>query len=168
MRNLENAIKKVHDFKGTLSQSIIVGTAKGTLNQYSRGWIKPKTTETAEAIDQFGVEEFLEVPLLNRKLDENLTLKGIQFLNKYLFTKKDQPRKTKDTKNLPDLVFEVVKNFSHFTFAGFQDVGQGNYSLYTPIWEVHSNDGRSFQYIYGGNFSGCGLECFNYNWTKTK
>lgn len=153
MRNIENAIKKVNDHKGLLTKSLVVRTAKQTLNQYNRGWIKPKTTECIEAIDALGILEFLEKPLLNRKLADDLTTQGIEWLNRFLFTKKGIPRKNKETQNASTHVYEVVKNFSHFTFGGFTDVGYSAYSNYIPCWVVHAKNGKKFTYIYGGPYS---------------
>jgi hypothetical protein len=161
MRNLENAIKKINTFNGPLSEALVVRTAKPTLNQYNRGWIRPKTTECAEAIDHFGVMEFLEKPLRGRKLDQDLTNKGISWLRSYLFTSKGEPRRTKDVKDLPYSTFQIVKDFAFFTFDEFIDDGYGNYQ---PVWRVHSKNGQSFAYCFtGGAYSyGGGVECWGY------
>ncbi len=46
---------------------------------------------------------------------------------------------------------EIVKNFSHFKFAGVcstNDAGYyGPYSRYVPIWRTYAKDGRYFDYI---------------------
>lgn len=46
---------------------------------------------------------------------------------------------------------EIVKNFSHFKFAGVantNDIGyRGPYSSYVPIWRTYAKDGRYFDYI---------------------
>lgn len=150
MSNLNNAIDRVSKFKGKLSKSVICSTAKQTLNQYSRGWLKPDS-ELAELVSQCGMLELLEAPLLDRKLDEALTTQGLEFLKRYLFKANGARRNTADLKYVSDTVFEMVKTFKHFSFAGFETDGYGDYF---PMWRVHSKLG-TFVYSYtGGRFSG--------------
>jgi hypothetical protein len=150
MRNLENAIKRVGSFKGPLSKSIVCATAKQTLNQYARGWLKPDL-HLQPMINFYGIRDLLEKPLQGRRLDKALTAQGREFLNRFLFTSKGVPRKTRDTKYLPDSVFSIVKAFSHFEFVCFTD---DNYNNYTPVWRVFDRKGNSFSYSYnGGRFN---------------
>ena len=162
MRNLNNAIIKVNNFQGLLSEALIVRTAKQSINQFHRGWIQPNTSESAEAIDSLGLREFLEKPLIGKKLDKDLTKKGLEFLNRIVFTSKRKQRKTKDAQQLGDREIIILQNFSYFTFDGFYAVDNGSMHYeYVPIWRVHSNNQLdSFSYIYtGGRFSfGGGLE----------
>lgn len=157
MRNVENAIKKVAKHQGPLTRAIVVYTAKQTFNQYNRGWIKPKSTEAIEAIDSLGLREFLETPLVGRVLADDLTKIGVEWLNKMLFTSKGKERDTKYTRGAfgPHRynAFAIVKNFSHFTFDGFESDGYGNVE---PRWRVHAKDGQSFSYV-------CTLGAHNYN-----
>lgn len=156
MRNLNNAIKKVAEYKGLLSKSIVCGTAKGTLNQYARGWIKPDS-ETIQLIEDVGILGLLEEPLKGRKLDKDLTKAGKEWLNTFFFTRSGARRNTKDLRYVYEGSFDIIKNFSHFTFAGFQDDGHGTFA---PCWKVHAKNGDTFTYCYtGGRFSyGDGLE----------
>lgn len=155
MRNMLNAVTKVNQFKGLLSEAIIVRTAKQTLNQYNRGWLKPETTELAEAIDEFGLRELLESPLYGRKLDAELTKRGIDWLRNMLFTKRGDHRCTIHTREsgIGHREYLIVERFSHFTFDGFYRDGYDNY---VPTWRVHSKDGESFSYV-------CTLGAHNYN-----
>lgn len=93
----------------------------------------------------------LEAPLLDRKLDDALTAEGIEWLKRFMFTSKGLPRKTAALKYVPDAAFSIVKGFTHFTFAGFE---QDHYGNFLPAWRVHSRHG-SFIYTYtGGRFAG--------------
>lgn len=153
MRNLENAIRRVQEHKGKLSKSIVCSTAKQTLNQYARGWLKP-TPETQALIDRQGLIDVLEKPLLNRRLDDALTAQGIEWLNRFLFTASGKQRTTKALRRTPSAVFDIVSKFSHFTFAGFETESRGYCSEYLPSWRVHAKDGSSFVYTYnGGRFN---------------
>jgi len=170
MRNLENSIKKIQAHKGLLSKSIVCYTAKQTLNQYNWGYIKPKSDSMVELLKQRDLQDIFENHLINRKLDKDLSRTGIEWLKRFLFKKNGDPRENKDTRHVPFKAFDIVKRFSHFTFAGFSQDGNssvgGIYSV-TPIWRVHAKNGESFCYTYtGGAFQyGGGFEVFN---LKTK
>lgn len=168
MRNLDNAIKAVNSFKGKLSRSIVCYTAKQSLNQYSCGWIKPKTSDSAEAIEALGILELLEQPLKGRKLDEELTRKGINWLNSFLFKKNGEPRSNKALQGVSSEVFKAVKEFSHFTFEGFQENCSGYYCTYTPIWGIHSKSGSQVNYSYAGWQNGGCFESWVVRYSKTK
>jgi len=144
MRSIENQIKRVIVHKGLLSYSLVHGS-KATLNQYERGWIKPRVQEAIEAIDELGLREFLETPLKGRKLDAELTSRGINWLKATLFKKNGEPRNTKMSREgCRYNAHEIVRKFSHFTFDGFESDGYGNF---IPRWRVHAKDGRSFSYV---------------------
>lgn len=167
MRNIENCVKKVQSFKGPLSKSIIVGTAKATLNQLERGWIKDSVTVRLMGVD--GVFNLIENTLINRELDEDLTCAGIEFLNKFLFTKKGEPRKTKMLKftalNDPGF-FDAVKDFSHFTFGGFHNISENHFSQYHPIWIIHSKCEAQYAYVYTGGPFGSREYPLDIIWSK--
>lgn len=150
--NLLNAVIKVNSYKGLLSESLIVRTAKRALNQYNRGWLKPETADLAEAIAHNGAREFLERPLEGRKLDSDLTAKGIDWLNRVLFKANGERRDTKLSRNFGEREIRIVRNFSHFTFDGFYNDG---YDL-QPTWRVHSKRHGSFSYV-------CTIGPHNYN-----
>lgn len=165
MRNVKNAIRKVYEFEGLLSEALVVKTAKITLNQLRSGHATVDS-ETAEAVDALGgIETFLEEPLMGRKLDRALTAKGIDWLKTMLFTAKGTRRNTVHTRELSDRVFEIVQNFSHFTFDGFETDANSSWGgsyLVTPMWRVHAKDGRSFSYICTlGRFNDGYFQVFN-------
>lgn len=153
MRNIENAIKKIAEHKGLLSASVILYSAKQTLNQYNRGWLKFKNSDAAEAVTELGLRIYLEEPLIDRKLDQELTKRGLDWLKTILFKKNGQPRSTKHTLHADRVnACEIVSKFSHFTFDGFESDGNGNLD---PKWRVHSKNGQSFSYV-------CTLGAHNY------
>lgn len=153
MRNLDNAIKKVTSHKGKLSKAVVCYTAKQTLNQYEYGLLKP-SSELAELIDAKGIMALLEEPLIDRKLDDELTNAGKAWLDSFFFTKSGKPRNTRALEYVHEAAFRIIKQFSHFTFVGF-DAGNSIRADYQPIWRVHSKRGESFDYCYrGGMYSG--------------
>lgn len=158
MRNLKNAIEKVKSYRGNLSKSIVCSTAKQTLNQYRRGWIKPEEgSDLAVMIAERGLYQLLETPLKDRKLDKAFTKQGLNWMRNFFFTSNGTMRKTKELMQFGDGARKdieyIVKNFSHFTFDGFTDAGYDNGEV-IPCWKVHAKDGQTFTYSYnGGRFN---------------
>lgn len=159
--NLRNAIHKVNTHKGPLTKSLVCRTAKRALNHWSRGWLIPDS-ELAEAIQSLGMFSLIEEPLLDRKLDDKLTQQGIEWLRRFCFKANGEPRNHAAVREIDSTVFKVIKNFSHFTFAGFCDPsGYSRCTEYVPAWTVWAKNGDRFTYRYiGGPFGDNGPMSF--------
>jgi hypothetical protein len=78
---------------------------------------------------------------------------GIDWLRKTAFrTDGVTPRQTKDFP-FGLIEIEVIKDFSHFTWEGFEDLSAGHYSHFVPVWRVHSkHNTASFVYYVCGQW----------------
>lgn len=69
--------------------------------------------------------------------------KGIEWLLRTQFLLKGGLRKNAF---VGEREANILKNYSHFTFSGLRDVGNGFYAFYVPIYSCHAKDGSSFEY----------------------
>ena len=70
------------------------------------------------------------------KITSDHSMKGIEYLNRKCFKANGQRRHTKQVENMPQEFFTAIKDYSHFTFIGFEGIRfnqyTGNYH-YMPI-----------------------------------
>lgn len=88
-------------------------------------------------------------PLDGYPITEGQSRQGISWLNKTLFRQDGSRRQTKTTQYLGDSHFEIVRNFTHFTFVGFHFSGR---HLIGPVYRVHAKGNRSFDYCISGQW----------------
>ena len=75
--------------------------------------------------------------------------RGMEYLLRKCFKKNGQRRRTTQLVNMPVAFFEAIKEYSHFTFVGFEEVDFNIYndkSFYMPVWRIHTNSGETFDY----------------------
>ena len=120
---------------GTLEKSLII-----QLCSLVRGGVD--TSLNQDQIDSL-VEQLDEgVPL---KLEDSHTEQGLKFF----LTKAGKCRDNAVMGQLGKFERDIVENFSHFRLASILVEYHGNlYRGATPVYEVHSKDGKSFKYAY--------------------
>ncbi len=75
--------------------------------------------------------------------------KGIDYLRSKCFKMNGQKRNTKQLVNMPQEFFDVIREYSHFTFEGFEEVHFNTFtgkSEYMPVWRIHTKGGKHFDY----------------------
>lgn len=132
MRKYENILRS-----GKIEESELI-----SLNSFYN-----KSKENKEFIDNILYNEVEDNELL---LSDKQNKKGYDFLMSLRFTPTG-----KDRLNNPYGYREenILDNFSHFTFCGFYDIGNYNYSNYIRMYNCYSKDGNSFQYYYNGKMN---------------
>lgn len=103
---------------------------------YSVGQTAPDIS--GEELVGLGVRIESERPLIEAKQ----AAKGLAWLRKVSFKSNGDLRK-----NCPfgERELFVIRHFSHFTLAGFVNIGNADAS-HIPVYRVHSIDGRTFCY----------------------
>jgi hypothetical protein len=91
-----------------------------------------------------------------RRITREHSDKGIAWLRKLCFKLNGEPRKTQP---LGVAALDIVRNFSHFTWAGLYNIG--NYRPhYVPIWRTYARDGSYFDYYVASGGPGGGVEVY--------
>lgn len=72
---------------------------------------------------------------------------GIEWLRKVCFTSKGANRASKEVADFNEREFNIVRNFSHFEFVGFDESSNGYSSHYAPIYRTLDKDGNYFDYV---------------------
>jgi hypothetical protein len=150
-RNINNAIKKISKAPKVIDKSLIIGTAKHSLNYAD--WLH--RTSRDNSMGQQRQNEFAELLgtcnkyLVGKKLGPVLTRQGKEWLTNAVYMPNGRERNTKLSARFSDEDKDAIKNFSHFTFGGF---ALDEYGTYQPVWRVHSKKrGKGFEYFFNGS-----------------
>ena len=87
------------------------------------------------------------------QITDEQSIFGIRWLINKAFRLNGEPRQTQEIQDVFGFhQFEIIKNFSHFTFVGY-DCDWHNYSgrvqVINPVYRVHSKNGDYFDYSFG-------------------
>ena len=81
-------------------------------------------------------------------LNEELTKKGIDYLNKRVFKNNGDIRKCASSMldEMNDFHFEILKNFKKFLLVGFKNISPNSYDCYVPVYRVIAKNNDFFDY----------------------
>lgn len=75
--------------------------------------------------------------------------KGIEYLRRKCFKRNGSNRNNKQLEFMDNRFFNAIRDYSHFTFIGFEELQfnpYSNNSHYMPIWRIHCKNGSTFDY----------------------